>query len=155
MRFFHGISNCMEHSLHFYTGFTLVDITATGVTRGNDIQQRGQQSNWETVLQTIGLISQPMDICEPTRLESSLDYLEFGDLYQGTHSVWAWSFRVEHADVFADASNPLGRLNNYFDQVPVVCGLDETARFMLPIFFTSGSIKNTYFKIGQKDLNNI
>jgi len=145
----------MEQSLHYYTGFTLVDITATGVTRGGDSQKRSQQSNWETLLQTIGLISQPMDIREPTKLEASLDYLEFGEIYQGSHTVWAWNFRVEHADVFADADGQLGRLNKYFDQVPVVCGLDETARFMLPIFFTSGSIKNTYFKIGQKDLNNI
>jgi len=32
-----------------------------------------------------------------------------------------------------------------FEQVPVVTGLTETARFMLPIFYPYGTIKNIYF----------
>ncbi len=39
-------------------GISLVDITATGVTRGEG-KQRNQQRNWETVLQTIGILTQP------------------------------------------------------------------------------------------------
>lgn len=155
MRFFHGISNRMDRLLHYYTGFTLVDITATGMTRGEVCEARNQQSNWETVLQTIGLLAQPMSITEPVRLKVNLDYLEFGNMFQGHHDIWAWSFGVEHADVFADQNSAIGRLNQCFDQVPVICGLQETARFILPIFFTSGGIKNIYFKEGQKDLNNI
>lgn len=145
----------MDRSLYYYTGFTLVDITATGVTRGAHTEARSQQGNWETVLQTIGLLSQPMDIQLPVKLWANLDYLEFGHMYQGQHDVWAWSFGVEHADVFADQQDPMGRLHSCFDQVPVTCGLQETAKFMLPIFFTSGGIKNAYFKSGQKNLNNV
>ena len=43
----------MNRELQFYTGYTLVDITATNVTRYRPDQefQRNQQRNWETVLQ--------------------------------------------------------------------------------------------------------
>jgi hypothetical protein len=146
----------MSTGLQYFTGFTLVDITATGVTRGIDDHRRSQHSNWETVLQAIGLGAQPMDVTEPIILEDvNTDYLEFGEFYEGSHRVWAWTFGVEHANVFAENTDPLSRLNQYFEQVPVISGLDESARFMLPIFHPYGSIRNIYFKTGRKDINNI
>ena len=146
----------MGIGLHYYTGFTLVDITATGVTRGSSNHQRNQHSNWETVLQTIGLGAQPIDISPPATLEDiNTDYLEFGEFYQGSHRVWAWHFGVEHENVFLQDGNPVGRLNQYFEQVPIISGLDETARFMLPIFHPYSSIRNIYFKSGTRNINNI
>ena len=146
----------MSTGLQYFTGFTLVDITATGVTRGIDDHRRSQHSNWETVLQAIGLGAQPMDVTEPIILEDiNMDYLEFGELFEGSHCVWVWVFGVEHADVFAEHGDPVGRLNQYFEQVPIISGLDETARFMLPIFHPYGSIRNIYFKTGAKNINNI
>lgn len=145
----------MDSSFYYYTGFTLVDITATGNTRGTPSLSRSQQSNWETVIQTIGIIAQPLNITTPVRLDVNLDYMEFGEMYQGEHTVWAWQFAVEHAGVFDRDDNPVGRLEDCFDQVPVICGLDETARFLLPIFYTGGAIKNIYFKNDKKNLNNI
>jgi hypothetical protein len=143
------------NTLHYYTGFTLVDITPTGVTRGEETLQRNQQRNWETILQTIGIGAQPIEVSAPQMVEVNLDYLEFGDFYQGTHKVWAWTFAVEHEDVFFKENNPVGRLEEFFSQVPVTTGLTETARFMLPIFYPHGAIKNLYFKSGLKDINNI
>ena len=141
--------------LHYFTGFTLVDVTATGVIRNGQEITRDQQRNWETILQTIGLIAQPVDLVEPLVVETNLDYLEFGEFYQGNHRVWIWSFAVEHSEVFTIDNNPTARLEQYFEQVPMVCGLEETARFMLPIFYPYGSIKNIYFKMGQTNINNI
>lgn len=140
---------------HFYTGFTLVDITATGVVRAPDSISRNQQRNWETVLQTISLGAQPTQVTKPVQVEVNLDYLEFGEFYQGVHQVWAWTFAVEHADVFTEHNNPVGRLEQYFSQVPIISGLTETARFMLPIFYPYGAIKNIYFKADIKNINNI
>jgi hypothetical protein len=146
----------MGIALQYFTGFTLVDITATGVTRGVDDHRRSQHSNWETVLQAIGLGAQPMDITAPVILEDvRMDYLEFGEFFEGSQRVWAWTFGVEHADVFAENGDPLGRLLQYFEQVPIISGLDETARFMLPIFHPYGGIRNIYFKSGVKNINNI
>lgn len=148
----------MDRDLKFYTGFTLVDVTATGVTRYRAEQEleRNQQRNWETVLQTIGLRTQPMMIHTPVVTESNLgDGWEFGEYYQGRHKIWLWTFAIETPDVFLLDGNMLGGLEKDFEQVPVIQGLDETARFMLPVFYPYGAIKNIYFKMGLLDLNNV
>ncbi len=148
----------MNRELQFYTGYTLVDITATGVTRYRPDQEfeRNQHRNWETVLQTLGLRTQPMMIEGPIVTESNLaDGWEFGEYYQGRHKIWAWTFAVEHRDVFLIDNDSLGGLYQDFEQIPVITGLSETARFMLPIFYPHGAIKNIYFKRSAIDLNNI
>jgi hypothetical protein len=76
-------------------------------------------------------------------------------MYSGEQTVWMWTFAVEAADVFLADNNPVARLEQFFEQVPVICGLDETSHFMLPIFYPYGAIKNIYFKIGVKDISNI
>ena len=141
------------------TGFTLVDITNTGVTRdtGGKELERNQQRNWETVLQCISLRAQPMNIqtFDPrdlTELEDLRDW-EFGEMYTGKHKIWAFSFQVEHSDVFAKDGDPLGLLDESFNEVPITTYLTETTKFLLPVFYTSGAIKNIYFKMGTLKLN--
>lgn len=141
------------------TGFTLVDITPTGVTRdpGTNTLERNQQRNWETVIQCISLRAQPMNLqCfspgDRIELEDLKDW-EFGEMYTGQHKVWAFSFTVEHSNVFAEGDDLLRLLDNSFDEVPVTTYLTETAKFILPVFYTSGAIKNIYFKIGSLMLN--
>lgn len=147
MPFLLAISNCMDYR-NFVAGYTLVDITETGVTRdrGSQELERNQQRNWETVLQCIGIRAQPMNMVAKVE-EFDLEHLEFGEMYTGKHRVWSFGFVVEHSSVFAKNDDPLGLLDDSFDQVPVITGLTETARFLLPIFYTSGAIKNIYFKI--------
>lgn len=136
----------MQENIQLYTLYTLVDITPTGVTRGADSLERDQQRNWETVLQAISLITQPTTIYEPNYVEIDVKWCEFGEFFEGEHKVWTWQFAVEHSDVFARGDNEVGVLQELFEQVPVICGLEETARFMLPIFYPYGGIKNVYFK---------
>jgi hypothetical protein len=148
------INTCMK----FYTGVTLVDITATGMTRhqAGYETQRDQQRNWETVLQVIGLRSQPQLIEGPVSAEFDIDELsEFGEMYYGKHRAWIFCFGVEHEDVFLENSDPVGGLDKDFAQVPIICGLEETARFILPIFYPYGAIKNIYFKTGRINLNTV
>jgi len=138
----------MSSNLQFYQGFSLVDITATGVTRSLDVDQlkRNQQRNWETLLQCIGLRTQPQHIHDPGSIEAHLDGFEFGDFYTGVQRVWTWSWAVEGTGIYDLPGKPLGGLQQDFEQVPVVTYLTETARFMLPIFYPYGTIKNIYFK---------
>jgi hypothetical protein len=139
----------------FFSGYTLVDITETGITRDRNNQEleRNQQRNWETVLQCIGLRAQPMHMV--TKYETTdLDYYEFGEMYKGQHRVWSFAFTVEHENVFKKNQDQLYYLDQSFDQVPVITGLNETARFILPIFYTAGAIKNIYFKIERISVNN-
>lgn len=153
------ISNSMTvgATLEFYTLLTLVDITATGVTRSTatNEHERNQHRNWETVLQTIGLTAQPIIVQGPTQITSELTGYEFGGMYHGTHNIWTMTFAVEHAEAFTEDNNPVGILERDFAQVPIITGLNETAKFLLPIFYTHGSIKNIYFITGQFDVNSI
>ncbi len=144
--------------MKFFTGVTLVDITATGVIRHVAEQEleRNQQRNWETVLQVIGLRAQPQLIEGPVVRELEVDESSgFGEMYYGTQCVWIFCFGVEYEDVFLHENDPVGGLDKDFAQVPIICGLEETARFILPIFYPFGAIKNIYFKPGRIHLNTI
>lgn len=145
----------MNPSVEYYRIYSLVDITKTGVTRGDGTLHRDQQRNYETVIQAIGLAAQPIELEPPVVTYAHMEWLEFGEYFQGEHKVWVWQFSVEHSGVFTIGTNPTGKLSEVFDQVPIICGLEETARFMLPIFYPYGSIKNVYFKKGYWDINNI
>jgi hypothetical protein len=142
--------------MKFYTGVTLVDITATGVIRStsdNELQ-RNQQRNWETVLQCIGIKAQPQLIEGPYRKTVLINETTiFPDIYFGQQEVWFFSFGVEYEDVFMQNDDPVGVLDEAFSQVPIICGLEETARFILPIFYPYGSIKNICFMKGRMNLN--
>lgn len=134
---------------HFYI-LTLVDITNTGVTRNTPDREheRNQQRNWETVLQVLGLRAQPTVVTPVTSEELSSELIDqlFGEMYQGrSQRVWAAGFSIEHKDVYLQDNDQLKLLKEDFNQVPVVLGLDETARFILPIFYSSGSLKNIAF----------
>lgn len=139
----------MSSNLYLFQGFTLVDITATGVIRGQvpDNMERNQQRNWETLLQCIGLRTQPQNIQEPaTSMFEDIAIAEFGDFYTGTQKIWTWSWTVEREGVYDLPNDSLGGLLKDLEQVPIVTGLTETARFMLPIFYPYGTIKNIYIK---------
>jgi hypothetical protein len=138
-----------------FIGDTLVDITCTGVIRDDGAHEleRNQQRNWETVLQCIGIRAQPVDISWRQDIVDLKDY-EFGEMYTGMHRVWSFAFTVEHEHVFQKDQDGLFYLDQSFDQVPVITGLEETARFILPIFYTAGAIKNIYFKIDRVSVNN-
>ena len=125
---------------------TLIDITDTGVTRGNGME-RDQQRNWESVLQVLGLKTQPIISEGPGKLDSITDSAGlFGDFYQGAHTVWYFKFSSEQ-DIYT-----LEGLQEDFEQVPVILGLEETARFMLPIFHSYGTLKNIHF-MSASELN--
>jgi len=139
-----AINICMSPLI---TCMTLIDITETGVIKGAG-QGRDQQRNWETVLQLLGLKTQPLIITSPVCfINENLEYFEFGEFYQGSHSVWAFQFRGERDDFYA-----VDQLEEDFEQTPIVLGLEETARFMLPIFHSYGTLKNIYF-IQKESLN--
>jgi hypothetical protein len=137
-------------NLQFYIGYSLVDITATGIIRGANIDslERNQQRNWETVLQCIGLRTQPQCIQEPKwGIAKDLSIMKFGDFYQGKDQMfWSWVWATESKEIYDLPNNPMGGLLQDFEQVPVVTGLTETAKFMLPIFYPYGSIKNIYIE---------
>lgn len=131
---------------HAFVLITLIDITKTDTIRGYS-KQRDQQRNWETVIQVLSLKTQPIILEGPLQIEFNTDYSNgqqwLGDFYteqQYPQKLWAVKFASERDDIYT-----IEQLCTDFDQVPIILGLDETAKFMLPIFHSYGSLKNIHF----------
>ena len=131
-------------------GVSFVDITKTNVLRGSS-KERNQQRNWETVLQTVGLLSQPIVLQEPEALSfENHDYFNFSELYKvlgDKHkfkleffnpnlNVWMFAIGSERADVFGRQCETL---NKVFDMIPVIPDLNETIDLTPSVFQTQNS----------------
>ena len=131
---------------------TLVDITPTGVIRNSvdsAIQlQRNQQRNFETVLQVLSLRTQPHTSKWPCSVhEFSPHKIKelFGETFHDkSHKVWTFYFTADHPDAYNTDKGMLQGLLQDFEQVPVITGLTESAKFLLPLFYPYGSIKNIH-----------
>lgn len=153
--------------MKYYSCYTLVDITKTnvlstfnpselpfvdGANHGITTEEewnvsRNQQRNWETLLQLIGLRTQPMEISAPTSLNNiALKQYKFGKHYTSNETVWTFTFGVEHTNVFATPEDPLGALRKDIDHVPIITGLLETADINPPVFVTYADFTNIYFE---------
>jgi len=121
---------------------TLIDVTETGARKGtSEIKAVNQHQNFLTVLQTIGLRVNINVESSPKCSQESTK--EFGSLYKGKHSVWTFEFEVEYQDALS-----IEILESDFDLVPVILGLDETAKINNSVFRTKDSKeKNIVFNI--------
>ena len=91
-------------------------------------RSRNQQRNLETVLQLIGLYTQPLNLIGPTHNQDT--------------TMWTLEFDVEFDGIFTTESDSLGLLKQQAQGVPMITGLTESAplsRQLEPgtnIFFT-------------------
>lgn len=140
--------------------YTLVDITNTDVYRGNS-KERNQQRNFETVMQTVGMLAQPWIIHKPyyaqpvknaETAEDKLmnfyyeDYIKhFGERHQFSDQtirramIWSMIIGVESHGVFGKDGEVLLKM---FDNIPVITGLDEKVKIDPPVFKTTGDSSN-------------
>ena len=129
-------------------GVTLVDCTPTGVTRG-DSKSRNQQRNWETVIQTVGILTQPIILELPQfdtftnkdKLKGSALYNILGSRYKFDFEMlkpslnfWVFAIGSEHQGVFGDN---LERLHEVFDMIPVIPNLNNTIDLIPSVFHTT------------------
>lgn len=121
-----------------YTAFTLVDVTHSNETRSkkNNTFQYYQQQNQNTLIQTIGLRSQPINTVTTRLLTQDVAEYGFGKRYKGLHTVWRIDFSIEHTDVFNFKNNPMFHLLNDCDGVAIITGLEETAEINSRCFET-------------------
>jgi hypothetical protein len=131
--------------------YTLVDITPTGVisqTQQN-LFQRNQQRNWETVQQLVNLRNHAMIVAEP-HSPRTVDLIQhkFGARYQGQQKCWKAIFTVG-AVTPDNYHKELDRFVYDFDIVPIITGLTETVSLPVPLFSTKGELCNTYFRISE------
>jgi|TARA_B110000977_G_scaffold12095_1_gene15510 hypothetical protein len=111
---------------------TLVDITETGVRKGPDKLAVGQQTNWDTLIQVLGLRANP----EPQQgsMENvDVSTYEFGKTYTGKHNVWTYEFWLP------DGSVSIDNLENDFDLVPYIADLEESFASTIHVFLTKNA----------------
>lgn len=148
----------LEQRSHWFTVYTLVDITKTDVLTNSHVIlkdtdtnfKRNQQRNWETVKQVLGLRAQPIDITKPITVVANSKEFSFGTEYaKKKQTIWKFSFCVEHADVYNIDNNAVAGLEEDFNKVPVILGLTETAKPPVAIFYSDGPSKNICFMFGK------
>jgi hypothetical protein len=133
---------------YLYQGFTLIDITPTGVTNHttNKEFERNQQRNWETVQQLIGLRTQPTILETDNFSDHVQKGYNFGINYNGYHRIWTSKFAVDYADVYQAGPDRFGLAKYDFKITPIILGLSETAKPELALFYPKGPWNNIYFK---------
>ena len=127
----------MDISLMFEI-ITLVDITETKAKRGEDPFLVSQQQNYLTMLNTIGLRSNPTIITAPTIVENKH---RFGSAYKKAKHAWRFVFDIEYG------AHSVELLEKDFTLVPFIDKLKEDCEFKLPVFDTQNKeTKNIVFK---------
>ena len=113
--------------------YTLIDITETKSYRSADQKLNHQQANFMTFLQTLMLTMNFFYDKAPSLIEcdeKKLKELGFGSDYKGSHNVWCLEARVDEGRQIPDVES----LQNDFDLVPVIPGLDETIEINNNVF---------------------
>jgi hypothetical protein len=128
-------------NIEFFTCYTLVDITDTGVYDPAAGTQYEQAQNLNMLLQAISLGSQPtLSSVEKLIAVDSGDF-SFGTSYTGLQTVWVLRFASERM-----GSITVNSLVRDINGLPAYVGLDDTANIANGVFETANAVsKNTYF----------
>ena len=134
-----------------YTAYTLIDITNT-TDRYSDKLSFYQQQNLNTLTQTIGLRSQPLDTKVGCDMAQDVVKYGFGTEYKGLHTVWSFEFSIEHNNIFNRDSEKTFYLLKDVDGIAIYTNLEETANINTKCFETyDAKFKNIVFYKGQSD----
>ena len=126
--------------------YSLIDISETKQRRNNSTDRTaiGQQANWMTFVQTMMLRTNIF--CEaPVATDytaAEFKKLGFGTAYTGKHKVWEVTCSTDEYQYFP----AIEALEEDFDLVPVVSGLNETNMINNNVFRTTPEARNIIFK---------
>jgi hypothetical protein len=142
-----AINITVDTQQYLYQGFTLVDITPTGVISYSpqNEHKRNQQRNWETVQQILSLRTQPTILETDDFVDDVIKY-NFGIKYQGEHKIWTFKFGVDYADIYQEGLDKFGLVKYDFKITPIILGLTETILPEVAVFEPKGPWNNIYFK---------
>jgi hypothetical protein len=127
---------------HF--AYTTVDVTQTNVRIKADVDdwslQRNQQRNLDTLIQTLGLRSQPVNI-DVRVFEGHPAAHWLGKNLTEWSKIWEVQFDIEHHEAYGKDCELALKDINY---VPIINGLTETQPSFPPVFQSSGTFKNIH-----------
>jgi len=123
---------------------TLIDITETGERKGPNKLAIGQQSNYDSMIASLGLRANP----EPLELKQFTTELTedigFGSAFEGEHTYWQFEFAMPESAVTKEM------LIEDFDLVPIVTDLNETVHINISVFQTKDTAnRNIVFNISS------
>jgi len=128
-------------NVEYFTCYTLIDITDTGVYDPNQGTEYEQAQNLNALLQAISLGSQPTLSSVEKLTAADLDDYEFGSDFTGNHNVWILRFASERVGTIT-----VNTLVRDIAGLPLYDDLEETAVFDDNVFETiDASKKNIYF----------
>jgi hypothetical protein len=130
-----------------YKIITLVDITRTNAPRNeSDRLKVGQQANFNSILQAIGLRSNMTWDKDPEMHTGRLP-----DEIEGKANHWVWEFTVERDFVFLkNNDDPVGLLIDDLHGVPIVIDLNNNVEISPAAIQTKGNNINTWVKVMSK-----
>ena len=101
-----------------YVAYTLIDITNTNETKiARNKLHFFQQQNLNTLIQTIGLRSQPLDVEVLPLMAQDVVNFGFGKQYHGLHTVWKLQFSIEHGGAIQNMDQLLAYKQFMFPQM--------------------------------------
>jgi hypothetical protein len=122
-----------------YKIITLVDITRSEASRDETNKIKlGQQANFNTLLQTIGLRSNIEWLVDPKMEKGRIPYQD------GKANHWVWEFETEREQVFKKLDDPVGLLVDDIHGVPVVNQLNNTVELNPSTFVSKGNNTNIW-----------
>ncbi len=126
-----------------YKIVTLIDITRSQPSRDDvDPIRIGQQANFNSLLQAIGLRSNVEWARDPKKHTGSLP-----DRIGGKATHWIWEVDCEREDVFLKDNDPVGLLVDDLHGVPVIADLENSADIDPAAFQTKNDNQNTWLTI--------
>lgn len=128
-------------NIEYFTCYTLIDITDTGVYDPTQGVAYEQAQNLNALLQAISLGSQPtLSSVEKLTAVDLVDY-EFGTDFEGNHNIWILRFASERVGAITVTT-----LVRDIAGLPLYDDLEETAVFDDNVFETvDPAKKNIYF----------
>jgi len=127
--------------IEYFTCYTLIDITDTGVYDPTTTKLYEQAQNLNALMQAISLGSQPVLTSVEKLTAVNVSEFDFGTDFTGNHNLWILRFASERIGTITVAN-----LIRDIDGLPAYTDLDETAVFDTDVFETSTpNQKNTYF----------
>lgn len=121
--------------------YTLADISPTGARRGDGFAYY-QEQNYMTVIQTIGIRTNPINVI----VSKNEGTMKFGSKYKGKQNIWCLEFEVE-----SQGGHSIEMLKEDFNLVPFNNNLEETVKFDKSIFLTQDpKLTNIVFESDDK-----
>lgn len=128
-------------NIEFFSCYTLIDITDTGVYDPNLGNSYEQAQNLNALLQAISLGSQPIMSSVEKITAADMNDFDFGTDFTGTHNMWILRFASERV-----GSITVSTLVRDIDGLPMYDDLEETATFDVNVFETGAVDQlNIYF----------